>query len=239
MEFSEDALQHVREDRLLIDQVDLWLYEEIRPYLGCRLLEIGCGMGNFASHLSDSELYVGTDISAESVSYLRGAYEDQPNVKALVADVLDDAFLDLAHYQIDTVFCLNVLEHLENDALALRNAYHVLQPGGRLVLVLPAHDWLYGTIDRAIGHYRRYDKTGVDRLLRQTGLVPVKQKYINALGAVGWFVSGRLFHHTTPPSGQLRLFNRLVPLLKTVERAMPMPFGISLMSVGEKANHGE
>jgi SAM-dependent methyltransferase len=234
LKHNEAALQKVREDRLLIDQVDLWLYEEIAPYLGRRILEIGCGMGNFARHLTDRELYVGTDISADSVAHLRRAYQDHANVKALVVDVLDDAFLHLSDHRLDTVFSLNVLEHVEDDVQALRNVFHVLQPAGHLILLVPAHTRLYGTIDRAIGHHRRYDKSDVERLLRQTGFVPLKQKYINALGALGWLASGRLFRNQTPPSNQLRLFNHLVPLLKTIERAIPPPFGISLMTVAAK-----
>ena len=68
MRYSEVALQQVHERRLLIDQVDLWLYEEVVPYLGKRILEIGCGLGNLARYLTDRELYVGTDLSSESVA---------------------------------------------------------------------------------------------------------------------------------------------------------------------------
>jgi SAM-dependent methyltransferase len=236
--YSEAALQKVREDRLLIDQVDLWLYEEIEPYLGRRLLEIGCGIGNFAGHLTERELYVGTDICADSVTHVRRICQDRPNVKALVVDVGEYAFLELWVYQVDTVFSLNVLEHVEDDARALRNVFHVLQPGGRLILVVPAHNWLYGSIDQAIGHYRRYDKRSMERLLRETGFVPVKQKYLNALGALGWLVRGRVFRDATPPSNQLRFFNRLVPLLKALERVVPAPIGVSLMVIAAKPDQG-
>lgn len=239
MRYSEAALQRVREDRLLIDEVDVWLYEEIEPYLGRRLLEIGCGMGNFVGHLTDRELYLGTDVSADSVAHVRDSYRDCSSVKALVVDAADDAFLALSQYRIDTVFSLNVFEHIDDHVRAMRNVFQVLQPGGRLILVVPAHGWLYGAIDRAIGHYRRYDKDAMAELLDSVGFVPVKQKYINALGALGWFVSGRLFRNATPPSGQLRVFNRLVPLLKAFERAIPVPFGISLMTVAAKPERGQ
>jgi SAM-dependent methyltransferase len=234
LDYSEKALQKVREDRLLIDRVDLWLYEEILPHLGNRLLEIGCGMGNFARHLTDREFYLGTDISAASVAHVQTTYQDYANVKALVIDVVDAAFLELSSYRFDTVFSLNVLEHVRDEARALRHAFHVLQPGGRLILVVPAHDWLYGTMDRSIGHYRRYDKDRMGRLLRTTGFVPLEQKYINALGALGWLVGGRVFRRVTPPSNQLRFFNHLVPILRAFERVIPMSFGISLMAVAVK-----
>jgi hypothetical protein len=89
-------------------------------------------------------------------------------------------------------------------------------------------------MDRAIGHYRRYDKGTMGRKLAETGLSTVMQKYINALGAVGWFVNGRILRQQVPPSGQLRSFNHLVPLIRRVEGAVDTPFGISLLAVARK-----
>lgn len=229
---KEAALQRVREDRLLIDEVDRWLYEEIAPFLGRRVLEIGCGLGNFARYLTDRELYVGVDVSAASVAHVRETYGARPNMQAHVCDVVDDQFLGFGRLGIDTVFSLNVLEHIENQRAALHNAQAILQAEGTLVLVVPAHDWLYGSIDQAIGHRRRYDKEGMARLLNELGLTCVHQKYLNALGAVGWFVNGRILKRETPPSGQLRLFNVLVPWLKRFEHVVSMPLGISLLTVG-------
>lgn len=236
MEYSETALQKVREDRLLINAVDEWLYEEIAPHLGQRIVEIGCGLGNFARHLTDREFYLGAETSADSIAYVQQVFAGHPNMHFAVADVTAPQFADFAAHRIDTIFSLNVFEHIENDQLAVRNAAHILPPGGRLILVVPAHMVLYGSIDRAIGHYRRYDKRRMAGLFRQAGLDLAAQKYINALGGLGWWINGRLRRQETPPSGQLRLFNRVVPILKRLERAVPPPFGISLLAVGRKAN---
>jgi SAM-dependent methyltransferase len=234
MNYSESALQRVREDRLLIDQVDVWLYEEIAPFLGQRVLEVGCGMGNFARHLVDRQLYIGTDISQESVAYVQEEYQRCDNMRAMVADVTSESFRQMFVNNIDTVFSLNVFEHIEDDFGALRNVVSILQPGGTVVLIVPAHQRLYGTIDRAIGHYRRYDKDRMSKLFESAGLKCVTQKYINLLGALGWFTSARVFKHDVPPSGQLRTFNRLVPTLKSIERRVTVPFGISLLAVGTR-----
>lgn len=236
MEYSEVALQKVREDRLLINAVDQWLYEEIAPYLGQRIIEIGCGLGNFARHLTDRELYLGTETSAESIAHVQALFADHPNMRFVVADATAPAFTDFARQAIDTVFSLNVFEHIEKEAEALYNAAQVLQPGGHLILVVPAHMALYGSIDRAIGHYRRYDKRMLAGLFQQVGLILVTQEYINALGAMGWWANSRLRRLDTPPSGQLRLFNRIVPVLKRIERAVSPPFGISLLAVGRKGS---
>lgn len=234
MQYSEAALQKVREDRLLIEAVDLWLYEEIRPFLGRRVLEIGCGLGNFARHLVDRELYIGTETSAESIEQVRRDFFAYPNMRFMLADATADTFVEFARYDIDTIFSLNVFEHIEDHQTALANAVQVLRKGGHLILVVPAHMALYGSIDRAIGHYRRYDKRMMADLYQAVGLKLIRQKYINAVGALGWWFNGRVRRQETPPSGQLRLFNHVVPILKAIERVLPVPFGISLLAVGQK-----
>lgn len=235
MEYSEVALQRVREDRLLLGALDEWLFEEMEPYIGNRILEIGCGLGNFAGHLVDRDLYLGLEISEESAARVRSRFALHPNISAAVIDITTDAFRSLEKYRFDTVFSLNVFEHIEDDASATRNAAALLAPGGKLLIVVPAHGRLYGSIDRAIGHYRRYDKKRMASLFEQAGLQTVSMKYMNPVGALGWFVSGRIRRQPTPPSGQLRLFNVLVPILKRMERLAPMPFGISLLGVAERA----
>ncbi len=235
MEFSEAALQKVVEDRLLIDKVDLWLYDEIKPYIGQRVLEIGCGMGNFARYLVDRELYLGIDIGTESVDYLNNRFGTYANVKAIVSDVTNDDFLKLESYSIDSVFSLNVFEHIEDHEKALNNAAQVLQPGGSFILGVPAHNWLYGSMDKSIGHYRRYDPQMLQELFHAAGMQCVKQKHINAAGAIGWFVNGKIRRQETPPSGQLELMNKVVPWIRNLEGIVPMPFGITILTVAKKS----
>ena len=224
----------VRQDRLLLDQVDRWIYDEVRPYLGQRILEAGCGLGNFARYLMDRELYVGIDVFPGSVAHVEETYRLQPNVRAFVGDVTSDEFLAFSRFRIDTVVSINVLEHIEDHVGAFQNMCEVLQPGGRLALVVPAHRRLYGSMDRAIGHRRRYDKPAMGQLIENAGLRCEVLKYLNAAGALGWCLNGQFRHRETPPSAQLRFFNRFVPALKALERVVPPPFGVSLVAVAFK-----
>jgi 2-polyprenyl-3-methyl-5-hydroxy-6-metoxy-1,4-benzoquinol methylase len=228
---AQSPLQQVRERRFLIDSCDAWIYQEIAPYLGRRVLEVGCGLGNLLSHLLDRELVVGIDPDVASIEFLRQTYSGKTHVQVHPFDICDLRVMELSASRFDTVVSLNVFEHIEDDVLALRHVRDLLEPGGHLVLIVPAHSWLYGTMDRAIGHYRRYDKAPLHRKLAAAGLAPAVMKYMNALGVLGWLLNGKVLRRQVPPSGQLRLFNRIVPLVRAIERRLPPPFGLSLLAI--------
>jgi len=232
--FSADALEEVRRRRLLIDRCDAWLFSTIRPFLGRRVLEVGSGHGNLARLMLDRELVVATDIEPSAVAVLRAAFADRPNVAPRLLDIADPAALGLKDLSLDTVVSLNVFEHIERDEAAMRHVFDLLSPGGRIVLIVPAHGWLYGAMDASIGHWRRYDKRLMGERLARAGFQVEKLAYMNALGTLGWFVNGRILRQTVPPSGQLRLFNRLVPLIEAVEARAEPPFGLSLLAVGKR-----
>jgi SAM-dependent methyltransferase len=234
MQWDEEALQTVRETRLLIDEYDSWLVEEIKPFLGQRLIEIGCGLGNLMKHFADRELVIGIEPSAETVAEVTGKFAGFGNIRIYEHSITDSSVLALQAMGLDSAVSLNVFEHIEDDELAMRHTAQLLQPGGYFVLIVPAHQWLYGTMDSSIGHYRRYSKAMAKEKLERAGFTVTRQKYLNTVGAAGWFVNGRLLKSKVPPSGQLRLFNKIVPLLKTVERLLPPPFGISLITVAQR-----
>ena len=227
-----DALQRVRETRFLIDRVDQWIYEEVQSFVGQRVLEVGCGRGNLLARLATrAELVVGIDHDLGSIQHVSKVFAGQPNVRARCVDICASEAMDLASHRFDTIVSLNVLEHIPDDALALRHMRALLCRGGNLVLVLPAHSALYGSMDAAIGHYRRYDRGSLNERLAEAQFEPINDKYLNVLGALGWLVNGRLLRRQTPPSGQLRLFNAVVPLVRGLERRLRPPLGVSLLSV--------
>jgi SAM-dependent methyltransferase len=134
--------------------------------------------------------------------------------------------------QFDTVICVNVLEHIEDDAVALAAMAAILSPGGVIVLLVPAFAALFGPIDRNLGHYRRYRRDEIARLARAAGLEIAKLHYMNVAGFVGWWVNARLLKRESQSDRQIAIFDRwMVPVLSALEGAIPPPFGQSLLAV--------
>ncbi len=212
-----------------------WVYRLIRPYLGDRLLEVGCGIGNMTGYYADRALLVCVDLLEESLALVRSKLPGQPNLRTLRGDICAEATVAaLAGYGFDTAVMLNVLEHIADDARALTCVHRLLAPGGRLLLLVPAERYLYGTLDRALGHYRRYEPAGLRTLLGETGYEVEALRYVNLPGILGWFVNSRLLRRRLLPRPQLAVFNRLAPLFEWLERAVPPPRGQSLLAICRK-----
>jgi len=208
-----------------------WQARLAKRELGRRVVEVGCGVGNFTRHLLDRELVVAIDVEAACVAELRRNVGKAPNVAARQMDVADAEFVELRGQGIDSVVCLNVLEHVRDDAGALRNMAAVLRPGGKAVLIVPAFEGLYGPIDRNLGHYRRYGKKGMRELARASGFEVEKLRYMNAVGFVGWWVNARV-GRGAQSAGQIRVFDRwVVPVMERLEGWVEFPFGQSLFVV--------
>lgn len=233
MEYSQAALQQAVERRLLIDRFDSWIFDSIQPHIGRRVLEIGCGAGNLTGHMLDRDVVVALDLSQDNVTTVSQRFVEHRNVIPVLGNAADPRILDLASHNFDTVVSLNVLEHVEDDVLALTYVRKLLSPGGKLVLIVPAHQALYGTMDSSIGHYRRYSLDDVAARFSQAGLRLRYSRYMNPVGALGWFVNGRILRREVAPEGQLKLFNVLVPLITAVDGAVRWPFGLSVLAIGE------
>ncbi|MCM8794452.1 MAG: class I SAM-dependent methyltransferase [Candidatus Omnitrophica bacterium] len=211
-----------------------WIYRTVKPFLGARVLEVGCGGGHFTRLLLDRERVVSTDISKIYVEEVAGRHKNLENFSAFVFDILDPSLLSLSSEQFDTVVCLNVLEHIEDDATALSHIGSVLAPGGRLILLVPALKWLYGEMDRADRHFRRYTKKELSCKLSDASFTLEKMLYFNFLGTFGWFLNGRILKRKLLPENQLGAFDRLVPFLAAVESVVPIPFGQSLIAIARR-----
>lgn len=180
------------------------------------------------------ELIVATDRETPYIDRLRNAFRRRPGIAVERLDLDSDAALDLSRYSFDTVLCINVLEHMADDAAALRRANQLLAAGGRVVVFVPAGSKLYGSLDRGVGHQRRYDKEELAAKLRDAGFEVEQISFQNRAGKLAWWINSRLLKRQSLPAAQSRLFDRLVPLFKAFEGDHPAS-GLSLIAIGRKA----
>ena len=208
-----------------------WMFDRLRPWVGCRVLEIGAGIGNMSAFLVDRERVVLTDTERYYLGRLRERFADQPHVS--VAELrLPAVSPGLVAEGLDTVVCLNVLEHIEDDRGSLEAMHRLLVPGGRLVLLVPSLRALYGTLDEALGHFRRYVPDELSEKLQAAGFRLRHLEYFNLAGVPGWWVAGRVLRRRLIPTGALRWYEALVPLFR-LERLLPWRIGQSLIAIGE------
>lgn len=220
------------------DAFHRWAHAWVQPWVRGRVLDVGGGTGNHMAHLRCDTL-LSVDLSPACVAQLRRRFGDRPGWTFEVADFCDPAIVGaLGRY--DTVLSSNVFEHIADDRTVFEHAARMLVPGGHLVLVLPAHRRLFGALDVLAGHHRRYDRTMLRARLAglTTPMEVVQLRYVNLVGAVGWWINGRLPHRDLSSgsvNGQIRLFDRwLVPLLRRLEGERGMPFGQSVVCVARR-----
>jgi len=210
-----------------------WMFDRLRRWVGRRVVEIGSGIGNLSAFLLDSDRLVLTDTREEYLERLRTRFAKHANV-AVARLYLPTELGALAGQQFDTIICLNVLEHVDDDVSSLKAMRRMLAPGGRLILLVPALPALYGTMDKALGHHRRYQRAPLTSLLQATGFRVAHVEYFNLAGVPGWWFAGRVLRRQVIPAGSLKLYDALVPLFR-LERLLPWRVGQSLIAIGEAA----
>jgi SAM-dependent methyltransferase len=213
--------------------INAWIFDRLRPWCGRRVLETGSGIGNLTEFLKTKDKVVATDVDQEFIDRLRTRFAGHPNV---VVERLDLGAMDvpaLQRHALDTVLSVNVLEHVEDDARALRDLHQIVAPGGHLLLYVPALPWLYGSIDRGLHHFRRYARGELRDKLTAAGWKVVHLSYMNLLGIPGWFLNSRVLKRSVLPVGPVALYDRLTPILR-LEDHLPLPIGMSLVAIGER-----
>ena len=211
-----------------------WIADRCAPFFGRRVIEVGAGIGTF------SEFVIGTPgveslLSVEpaenvfpALARKFGGHERVRTVKANIdqVDLVDAA---------DSLVAVNVLEHVEDDEGFVRAAAKIVVPGGHLLLFVPAHQFLYGSLDAAFDHYRRYTKAGLSSLLSRSGWESLSISNINVAGILPWLVAGKLLRSTTIGHRQMRLFDRLViPVIRRLESIREPFIGQSLLVIARK-----
>ncbi|MBS1854469.1 MAG: glycosyltransferase [Acidobacteria bacterium] len=209
-----------------------WMADTLRPYLGKRVLELGAGIGNMTQHLARGRrAYTATDLDLEHLGRLRVRFQGRPNLESRKVDLtLAEDFRELKG-RFDTVVCLNVVEHVEDDLGALQNIRSALEPGGRAIVLVPQDQGVYGTLDEVLGHYRRYSAAELRERMEAAGFRVERVFEFNRVTRPGWWLNGRVLRRRTFGRMQLRVFDGLVPLWRRVDGLLPWR-GVSLVGIG-------
>jgi SAM-dependent methyltransferase len=201
-----------------------WLIDRATPWLHGRVLDVGAGIGTHTTQL--------VDLADEVV-----ALEPNPLFAQMLrervngVEIIEGDAMDVGGF-FDAIVCFNVLEHIEDDEATLRRLRELLAPQGALLLLTPAHPALFGPIDTAFGHHRRYAKEELKRKLLQAGLEWDVLRYVNPVGALGWLAQARIRRRERMSYRGLDLYDRLVPVLRLLDN-VPLPVGLSLWAVAK------
>ena len=205
-----------------------WLASMIQPHLRGRILEVGAGHGTFSEHLAELGELTASEPSERAVELLRERLAHRRDVSVVHGD-LSSATRDQRY---DAIVLLNVLEHIEDDAEALREVRDGLEPDGRATVLVPAFELLYSRFDAAVGHYRRYRLPELVGKAEGAGLKVHEARYVNSAGFFAWLLTARLLGATPTTNTLAGAYDRaVVPVLRAAEQRVAPPFGQSILLI--------
>jgi 2-polyprenyl-3-methyl-5-hydroxy-6-metoxy-1,4-benzoquinol methylase len=211
-----------------------WMFQRIKPFLGKRIAELGSGRGNISKLLRQQGDVLLTDNRGEYLKELSRRWGHLPTVTVAPLDLLDASDYEaLTEFAADTVVCLNVLEHIEDDRFVLQRLSQVLSNNAQLVFLVPFNPKLYSNFDRELGHFRRYQTAELEAKMTDAGFTVVQQFFFNKAGVLAWWVGNTLCQQRTITSWQLKLYNLLTPIFRVLDHCLPMA-GLSTIVVARK-----
>jgi glycosyltransferase involved in cell wall biosynthesis len=208
-----------------------WVSRKLRPHVGDAVLEVGAGIGNISGRLMGKRLlYMAAEKDPLYLHALRNRFLRTPNV--VVQPMDPERPEDLAGLErcFDTVLCLNVLEYLESPELVLEALRETLQPAGTMIVLVPQNPSLYGSLDRSLGHKRRYTAAGARQLLESCGFTVEKVYNFNKAGTPPWWAYSKLSGSKRIGKPVLKLFDKTVWLLSRLDPLIPWN-GLSVILV--------
>jgi SAM-dependent methyltransferase len=211
-----------------------WVLKQFEPFLGATVIEAGAGIGTFSDFLLSSprvKKLIAIEPAANTHPELEKKFAGNPDVQTL-RGYLSDHYRNL---QANAVVAVNVLEHVEDHEGFLREAKEAIAPGGSLLLFVPAIPAIYGTLDKAFEHYRRYTRHTLREVIKSAGWQPRRISYMNLPGIAAWFMAGRIMKKTSVAPGDAKAYDRLViPWLSKLEAIVPPPIGSNIVAIATK-----
>ena len=219
----------------LAHHFNAWMFEQVQPFMNGRILEIGSGIGNISQYFIDEN----ADIV---LSDIREVYCNALQQKFTKNEVLN---LDLVHPDFDKVyshlqgsfdacFAMNVIEHIEDDHLAMKNLVSLLKVGGKVLILVPAGPSLYNDSDKGLFHFRRYTPSMMNQLFQSAPLLMEKKWMFNALGIPAWFFGGKILKKKEVEGKQMDVYDKLIPIARFIDWITFRKMGLSIIALAKK-----
>jgi 16S rRNA A1518/A1519 N6-dimethyltransferase RsmA/KsgA/DIM1 with predicted DNA glycosylase/AP lyase activity len=206
-----------------------WIAEHISKHVSAPLLEVGAGIGNISKYLLTKKPFCISEIDPRFIAILKKKFGRHRSVTIKTLDVTKRPIKNMQK-KFASVVAVNMLEHIKDDKQALKNIRQMLKKNGNLVLLIPAKKKAYTRLDRELGHYRRYEKKEIIEKLISAGFTIKNIYYFNFIGVFTWILRGLITNNNKQLSkSHIALFDKIVTVLKPLEKIMPIPIGISLI----------
>jgi SAM-dependent methyltransferase len=233
--YKEDEYgSHILESMSHAPNFAKWMADEIMPYVGRKVLEVGAGIGNLTRYFVPRIKYTASDINENYLSYLNNYCKNKPYLEIKKVDITKtEDFLEIKG-RYDTVICLNVLEHVNDDIKALKNLHSSLEIGGKIIVLVPQHEWLYSSLDEALGHLRRYSKGRLEGNMREAGF-EVERTIVsfNKIGVLSWILNGKIMKRKHFSKIQIKILNIFTWVFRLINPILPWK-GLSVIVIGVK-----
>ena len=234
--YGTDTLEVISEAQ----RFNRWMYETIKPHCSGEILEIGSGIGNISQFFINEGAQISlSDIENSYFPRLKEKFGDRKNLQGMSRLDLSDKNLEKNHPEMigrfDTIFALNVVEHISDHEQAIKNAMKMLRKGGKVVILVPAFQFLFNEFDEQLDHFRRYTQKSLRTLLESSGFEVIHWQYFNFIAVFGWFISGSILRKKIIPGAQMRFYDAMVPFWKLLDFFTKKVVGISVIQVGYKS----
>lgn len=208
---------------------------QIRPYILGDVLEVGAGLGVNTPFLKSVHVSSWTCLEPDPELYMRmhGSFMAQPQLADCQHKIGTTEVLG-SDPRFDTILYIDVLEHIEDDHAELQRAGHLLRVEGRIIVMVPAHQWLYTAFDRAIGHHRRYTRLSLSHCL-DGDFETERLCYLDSAGILASSVNRLFLRREMPKLSEIEFWDRfLIPASRILDPLTFHRIGKSLLGVWKK-----
>ena len=212
-----------------------WIIELFSPYIGDKVAEIGAGTGNLTRLLLENDLIselTAFEPSSKMYNYLTQNIDSNKKV-TLINSIFSESS-DMHLNMLDSIFYINVLEHVKDDIAEVNLMHNALNVDGYACVFVPALSWLYSDFDKSIGHFRRYHKDQLIQLFDSNGFEVVTVKHIDMLGILPWYINFVLMKRVLDQN-TTKIYDRfIIPIIRIIDKIAPSPIGKNLLIVAKK-----